>query len=81
MNNVSRQEIIEFVRQATTSGKTLSGTSMTTLREMAEEYGEQQQRVDDVNDWLDELEEMNFEYHNSREETNEWFKQWLSELP
>jgi hypothetical protein len=81
MNNVNRQEIIQFVRQATTSGNTLSGTSMTTLRDMAEKYGEQQQRVDDVNDWLDELEEMNFEDHNSIAETNEWFKQWLSELP
>jgi hypothetical protein len=81
MNNVNRQTIIQFVRQATTSGNTLSGTSMTTLRDMVEEYGEQEQCVDDVNDWLDELEGMDFTEHNSRAETDEWFRTWLSELP
>ena len=81
MNRVNREEIIQFVREAISNGQTLSASSMRTLRDMTQEYGEQQQLVDDVNFWLRELEEMNFRRHSSRAETDEWFKKWLSELP
>jgi hypothetical protein len=81
MNRVNREEIIEFVRNAISDGKTLSATSFNTLRDMKEKYGKQQYLEDDVNFWFNELKEMNFELHTSRAETDEWFEEWLSKLP
>jgi len=78
MDNVNRQEIIEFVRQATTSGRTLSGTSMTTLEDMAVRYGNEQKRFDDLNHWFQKLKKKDFD--GTRADT-EWLNNWLSELP
>ena len=78
MNNVDRETIIQFVRQATTSGNTLSGTSMTTLEDMAVNYGDQLERLDDLNRWFSKVKKKNF---NGTKADTEWLENWLSELP
>jgi hypothetical protein len=78
MNNVNRERIIQFVHEATTSGNTLSGTSMTTLEDMAVEYGEQQRRLSDVERWFRKLQNKNF---TGTKADTEWLDKWLSELP
>lgn len=76
MNYVSREELIEFARKAFAKG--LSATSMTTLEGMAVDYGNQQNRLDDVRLWFRNLENNNFD--GTRADT-EWLDNWLSELP
>jgi hypothetical protein len=78
MNNANREEIIQFVHQATSFGNTLSGTSMTTLEDMAVKYGNQQKRLDDVNRWFQKLKKKDFD--GTKADT-EWLNEWLSELP
>lgn len=87
MNNVSREEIIQFVRQATTPDNRLSATSyemrlpssfMTSLEDRAVRYGVQQDRVKDVERWFRKLQDKDFT--GTRTDT-EWLNEWLSELP
>jgi hypothetical protein len=76
---VNREKVIQTVREATTLPETLSSTSMKTIKRVAEEYGEQQQRVDDVNHWFNKLKNKTF--YGTRADTEEWLDNWLSELP
>ena len=81
MNNINREEIIQFILQKaiTSDGKLkISVTLVTSLKEMAEEYGEQQKRVDDVDHWFRELKQKDFD---GTKADIEWLNNWLSELP
>jgi hypothetical protein len=88
MNNISRQEIIQFVRQATTPDNRFSATSYemrlpasftATLKDMTLKYGKQQDRVEEVNRWFWKLK--NKDFTGKPIEDIEWLNEWLSELP
>ncbi len=78
---MNHENVIQAIHKIITLDKTLCGTSMKTIRRIAREYGEEKKCLDDVNHWLAELDNMNFESHESIAEKDEWFKQWLSKLP
>ncbi len=75
---MNREIVIQAARKAI--DQRLSADSMITLQRVARQYGEQQQLVDDVEHWLQELENTDFE-RLSRPETHEWSKEWLPRLP
>jgi len=70
MNPTTREEVIRAARQVLKDGG--DSDSMTVLRNRKDEYGEEQQMVDDVNDWYDNLPTTG---RSSDEE------EWLSNLP
>jgi hypothetical protein len=80
MNNIKREEIIQFALQAITSDRklTLSVTLVTSLEDRAVRYGEQQGRVADLKHWFRKLKDKNFDGTTA---DTEWFNNWLSELP
>jgi hypothetical protein len=81
MNNINREEIIQFVlhHAITSDGKlTIPVTLVTTLKEITEKYGEQQKRVDDVDHWFRKLKQKDFD---GTKADIEWLNNWLSELP
>lgn len=77
---MNREEVIQAARKAFDDHDRLSADSMITLQRVAREYGEQQQLVDDVEHWLQELKNTDF-VGLSRPETDEWLEQWLRRLP
>lgn len=81
MNNINRQEIIQFVlhHAITSDGKLkISASLMTTLEDIAVRYGNQQKRFDDVNHWFQKLKKKDFDGSSA---DTKWLDEWLSELP
>ena len=77
---MNREEVIQFARKAIDGPDRLSADSMITLQRVAREYGEQQQLVDDVEHWLKELKNTDFEIL-SPPQRKEWLNKWLPRLP
>jgi hypothetical protein len=77
---MNREEVIQAARKAFDDHDWLSADSMITLQRVARQYGEQQQLVDDVEHWLQELKNTDFE-RLSRPEKDEWLDEWLRRLP
>lgn len=75
---MNREIVIQVAREAI--AQRLSRDSIITLHSVARQYGEQQQFVDDVEHWLQELKNTNFE-RLSRPKTDEWLNEWLRRLP
>jgi hypothetical protein len=75
---MNREIVIQAAREAI--AQRLSADSMITLQRVARQYGEQQQLVDDVEHWLQELKNTDFE-RLSRPEKDEWLDEWLRRLP
>lgn len=75
---MNREIVIQAAREAI--AQRLSADSMINLQSVARQYGEQQQFVDDVEHWLQELKNTDFE-RLSRPKTDEWLNKWLRRLP
>jgi hypothetical protein len=75
---MNREIVIQAARKAI--DQRLSADSMITLQRVARQYGEQQQLVDDVEHWLQELKNTDFE-RLSPPEKDEWLDEWLRRLP
>jgi hypothetical protein len=75
---MNREIVIQAARE--TIDQRLSADSMITLQSVARQYGEQQQLVDDVEHWLQELRNTDFG-GLFQPETDEWLDKWLSRLP
>lgn len=76
---MNREEVIQEARKAIIHER-LSADSMITLQRVARQYGEQQQLVDDVEQWLQELKNTDF-HRLSPPEKDEWLDEWLRRLP
>jgi len=76
---MNREEVIQEARKAIIHER-LSADSMITLQRVARQYGEQQQLVDDVEHWLQELKNTDF-HRLSPPEKDEWLDEWLRRLP
>ena len=76
---MNREIVIQAAREAI--AQRLSADSMINLQSVARQYGEQQKLVDDVEHWLQELRNTDFERLSSRPETDEWLDQLLRRLP
>ncbi|MEG5001650.1 hypothetical protein [Microcoleus sp. B4-D4] len=75
---MNREIVIQVAREAI--AQRLSADSMINLQSVARQYGEQQQLVDDVEHWWQELKNTNFEIL-SRLETDECRDELLRRLP
>jgi hypothetical protein len=75
---MNREIVIQAAREAI--AQRLSADSMITLQRVARQYGEQQQLVDDVEHWLQELKNTDF-HRLSPPEKDEWLDEWLRRLP
>lgn len=75
---MNREIVIQVAREAI--AQRLSRDSIITLHSVARQYGEQEQLVDDVEHWLQELRNTDFE-RLSPPETKEWLDEWLPRLP
>jgi hypothetical protein len=75
---MNREIVIQAAREAI--APRISADSMIKLQSVARQYGEQQKLVDDVEHWLQELKNTDFE-RLSKPETDEWLDTWLCRLP
>jgi len=75
---MNREIVIQAAREAI--AQRLSADSMITLQRVARQYGEQQQLVDDVEHWFQELKNTDF-HRLSPPEKDEWLDEWLRRLP
>jgi hypothetical protein len=75
---MNREIVIQVAREAI--AQRLSRDSIITLHSVARQYGEQEQLVDDVEHWLQELRNTDFE-SLSIPETDEWLDELLRRLP
>lgn len=75
---MNREIVIQVAREAI--AQRLSADSMINLQSVARQYGEQQKLVDDVEHWLRELRNTDFE-RLSPPQTKEWRDELLRRLP
>ncbi|MBE9122628.1 hypothetical protein IQ269_17935 [Tychonema sp. LEGE 07199] len=75
---MNREIVIQVAREAI--AQRLSADSMIKLQSVATQYGEQQQLVDDVEHWWQELNNTDFDTL-SKPETDEWLDKLLRRLP